>query len=600
MEITRTFDLLELYRKMYPDKTDAFAGKVKGKWIKYSAQDYIEISTNLSYGLLALGLKKGDMVATISNNRPEWNFMDMALSMAGMVHIPIYPTISKEDYQFILNHAEPKLVIVSDKMLLNKILPIVNEAKFIRDIYTYDNIKEAKNWKEILDLGEKNRDEKKEELEKIKASVQPADLVTLIYTSGTTGFPKGVMLSHNNLVTNFIATSNVHALDHTRRVLSFLPLSHVYERMVNYHFQYKGMSIYYAENMGTIVQDLNEVKPHIFNSVPRLLERVYDRIIGKGKDLPYIKKQIFFWAVNLGLKFNVMGNNLWYNLRLAVARKLVFSKWLEGLGGNMEIIVSGGAALQPRLEHIFWAAGIKIVEGYGLTETSPVIAANNLVTNEICFGTVGPVLEDVEVKIAGDGEILCKGPNIMLGYYKSPELTAEVIDSEGWFHTGDIGTMVEGKYLKITDRKKEIFKLSSGKYIAPQVIENKLKESFFIENAMVIGENEKFASALISPNYEFLHNWAGIHGIRFRDNMELIRKPEVIARFQKEVNEINKTLGQTENVKRFRLVVEEWSPQTGELSPTLKLKRKVLQEHYKDVLNEIYLVNGGETKGREV
>ena len=593
MEVKRTFDLLGRYQELYLQKQDVLAGKENGKWVTWSAKDYIEQSDLMSYGFMALGLKKGDMVATISNNRPEWNIVDMALSQAGIVHVPIYPTISKEDYDYILNHAQPKLVIVSDKQLFQKIKPIVEGAPSIKDIYSFDIVEESKNWKEILETGKKNEKKFQEKLIEIKDSILPDDLVTLIYTSGTTGFPKGVMLSHKHLVSNFITTTKVHHLNHHHRVLSFLPISHVYERMVNYHFQYKGLSIYYAENMGTIVQDLKDVKPHVFNSVPRLLERVYDRIIGKGKDLPYIKKQIFFWAVNLGLKFDLQKNGFWYYVRLKIARKLIFSKWKEGLGNNVEIIVSGGAALQARLARIFWAADMKVLEGYGLTETSPVISVNNLTTMEVRFGTVGTVIENVEVKIAEDGEILCKGPNLMLGYYKAPELTAEVIDKDGWFHTGDIGVFEDGKYLKITDRKKEIFKLSSGKYIAPQVIENKLKESFFIENLMVIGENEKFASALISPNYEFLHNWAGIHGIKFRDNQELISNPQTIARIQKEVNEINKILGTTENIKRFRLVVEEWTPASGELSPTLKLKRKVLTEKYKDLIVEIYSVDKG-------
>ncbi len=593
MEVKRTFDLLERYKENYIHKNDALAGKIDGKWILYSAQDYINMADQVSYGLLAMGLKKGDMVATISNNRPEWNIMDMGLSQAGIVHVPVYPTISTEDYDYILNHCKPKLVIVSDKILYGKIHPIAKKAKSIKETYSYNEIDGVKNWKEILEKGKENAPKYKQELIKIKDSIDPGEMVTLIYTSGTTGVPKGVMLSHNNLVTNSISTSKAHELGHESKILSFLPLSHVYERMVNYHFQYKGMSIYYAENMGTIVNDLKDIKPDMFNSVPRLLERVYDRIIGKGKDLPYIKKQIFFWAVNLGLRFDPYGNGWWYDIRLKIADKLVFRKWREGLGGNVKIIVSGGASLQPRLAHIFWAAGMKVLEGYGLTETSPVIAVNNLYKKEYLFGTVGPVLENVEVKIASDGEILCKGPNIMMGYYQAPDLTKEVIDDEGWLHTGDIGKMIDNKFLKITDRKKEMFKLSSGKYIAPQVIENKLKESFFIENVMVVGENEKFASALISPNYEFLHNWASLKDIKFRDNNELISDPKVIARFQKEVNELNKKMGQTEHIKRFRLVVEEWSPQTGEMSPTLKLKRKVLYEKYDNLLKDIYNNNGG-------
>ena len=590
MEVKRTFDLLERYAALYAGKTDALAGKSDGKWVYYSTRDYINHANWVSYGLLSLGLKKGDMVATVSNNRPEWNMMDMGLSQAGIVHVPIYPTISTEEYTYILNDCEPKLLIVSDKSLLEKLTPVAKKIKSIKGIYTYNEIEGAENWKKIVEAGKENENKFREELPKIRQSIQPEDLVTLIYTSGTTGNPKGVMLSHNNLVTNFVVTAEVHHIGSEAKILSFLPLSHVYERMVNYHFQYKGMSIYYAENMGTIVQDVNEIKPDIFNSVPRLLERVYDKIIGKGKDLKGIKKQIFFWAVNLGFKYNPNKNSAWYNFRLKIADKLVFTKWRAALGGKLQIVVSGGASLQPRLATIFWAAGIKVLEGYGLTETSPVIAVNNLTRWEIMFGTVGTVIDGVQVKIADDGEILCKGPNIMIGYYKAPELTAEVIDEDGWFHTGDIGILVDGKFLKITDRKKEMFKLSSGKYIAPQVIENKLKESFFIENAMVIGENEKFASALVSPNFEFLHNWASLHDIKYRDNKELISLKEVVTRFQKEINEINNQLGQTDHIKRFRIVCDEWTPQTGEMSPTLKLKRRVLYDKYSSLVKDIYSV----------
>ncbi len=588
MEITRTFDILERFAKLFPDKKDVLAGKSNGEWICYSVNDYINNANLVSYGLLSMGLKKGDVIATISNNRPEWNMVDMGLSQAGIVHVPIYPTISLEDYDYILNHCNPKYVIVSDKALLEKIKAIAKEAKSIKGIFSYDQIDSADNWMKIIEKGKENEQKLADRLEEIKASIKPDDLVTIIYTSGTTGFPKGVMLNHRNLVTNAVVTSEVHDMDHNDKALSFLPLSHVYERMVNYHFQYKGLSIYYAESMGTIVQDIKEVKPQVFNSVPRLLERVYDKIVGKGKDLPGIKKQLFFWALNLGFEYDVNGNSTWYNIKLKIADKLIFSKWREALGGNIKVIVSGGAALQPRLATVFWAAGMRVIEGYGLTETSPVIAVNNLTRQEIMFGTVGPVIDGVEVKIAEDGEILTKGPNLMMGYYKSPELTDEVIDNEGWFHTGDIGQFVNGKFLKITDRKKEMFKLSSGKYIAPQVIENKLKESFFIENGMVIGENQKFASALISPNFEFLHNWASLHNIKFRDNKELVSMKEVVSRYQKELNEINKKLGQTEHIKRFRIICDEWSPQTGEMSPTLKLKRRVLYDKYEEIINSIY------------
>lgn len=588
MEITRTFDILERLDNMFI-KDDILAGKQDGEWIKYSTKEYIENVNFVSYGMLALGLKKGDKVATISNNRPEWNFIDMGLSQTGLVHVPIYPTISIQDYRYILNHAEPKLVIVSDKILYAKLKPLADEISSIQEIYSLNYVDEAKNWTEFYELGKKNVEKYKDELLNIKKSIPPEEMVTLIYTSGTTGNPKGVMLSHVNLVSNSIETSKAHPYGPESKTLSFLPLSHVYERMMNYHFQYKGISIYYAENMGTIVDNVKEIKPDIFNSVPRLLEKVYDGIIAKGKDLTYLKKQIFFWAVNLGHKFTLKNKHrFWYRLRLQLADKLIFSKWREALGGNIKLIVSGGAALQPRLARIFWAANIRILEGYGLTETSPVIAVNNLNHNGVKFGTVGPIIEGIDVKISEDGEILCKGPNIMVGYYKSPELTSEVIDKNGWFHTGDIGVIEDDRFLKITDRKKEIFKLNSGKYIAPQVIENKLKESFFIEQAMVIGENEKFASALISPNFSFLHDWCARYKIHYRDNKTLITIPQVISRYQKEVNTINSQLGAYEQIKRFRLVHEEWSPQTGELSPTLKLKRNIINDRYRILVKDIY------------
>jgi long-chain acyl-CoA synthetase len=588
MEVTRTFDILDLYREENI-KDDALAGKEDGVWVKYSSAQYVEIASQVSYGLLAFGLKKGDRIATISNNRPEWNFVDMGMSQAGFIHVPIYPTISTEEYAYILKHAEPSLLFISDKILLDKISPVCEKIASIKAIFTFNQVERSRNWKELLELGKKNEEKYRDELVKIKNSIKPGDMVTILYTSGTTGFPKGVMLTHDNLISNVKASVGVHPLDFRHRALSFLPISHVYERLLNYHFQYKGISIYYAESMATIAANAQEIKPDLFSTVPRLLEGIYDKIIGKGKDLSFPKKQIFFWAVNLGLRFeHNRKNGWWYHVRLKLADKLIFSKWRAVLGGNVQIMVSGAASLQPRLIRIFWAAGIKVLEGYGLTETSPVIAVNNLTTNEIMFGTVGPAVDRVQVRIAEDGEILCKGPNVMSGYYKEPELTREVIDADGWFHTGDVGTLVDNKYLKITDRKKEIFKLSSGKYIAPQVIENKLKESFFIQQVMVVGENEKFASAIISPNFPFLHEWASRHEIKFNDNEELINLKQVIDRFQREVNDVNQFLGEHEKIKRIRLVKDEWTANTGELSPTLKLKRKPLYEKYEPILKEIY------------
>lgn len=591
MDINRIFDILDLYRDVY-QKNDVLNAKVDGKWVHYSNQDYVNYATWFSYGLLEYGLKKNDVIISISNNRPEWNFADMGMNQAGIIHAPVYPTISRDEYLYILNHAEPKIILISDKALLEKLKPIINESNSKPEIFTFNAIEGTRNWLEIVEMGKATADKHSKNLENIKKSIDPHEMATLIYTSGTTGNPKGVMLSHRNLLSNASAARKIHRFDHHHKTLSFLPLCHVFERMVNYHFQWEGISIYYAENLGTIADNLKEIKPDVFISVPRLIERVYDRIIGVGKDLPFIKKRLFFWAVNLGLKFDYNSKKRpLYDLKLKIANTLIFKNWRKALGGNVKLIIVGGAALQPRLSRVFGAAGVPVLEGYGLTESAPVIAANNSLSGEIRVGTVGPVFENVEVKIANDGEILCKGPNVMLGYYKEPELTKETIDEEGWLHTGDIGELIDGKYLRITDRKKEMFKLSSGKYIAPQVIENKFKESFFIEQLMVVGENEKFASALISPNFQQLHNWASMHKIRFRDNIELIQKPEVISLYQKEVNALNKNFGQTEHIKRFRLVPEEWTPQSGELSPTLKIKRRFIYEKYQTFLDEIYKTN---------
>jgi long-chain acyl-CoA synthetase len=591
MEVTRTFDIIDLNCEKYP-RNDMYAGKVDKEWIKYSTDDVRNNVNWISYGLLSMGYKRGDKIATISGNKPEWNIADMGMAQAGIIHVPIYPTISTDEYDYILEHSEVKAIIVGNKSIYNKVSPIAGRISTLIEIFSIDPVEGIRSYDEIVEAGRKNASKYAAELEEIRKSIKPEDLLTIIYTSGTTGNSKGVMLSHRNIVSNAITTSTAHHLGYGNRAISFLPLCHVYERMVNYHFQYKGISIYYVENMGTVSEVVREVRPHIFNTVPRLLEKIYDNIMSKGRNLSPLKKVIFFWAVRLGLKFRLKGNSAFYKFRLNIARKLVFSKWREALGGELEVMVSGGAALQSRLEKIFWAAGLPVIQGYGLTETSPVIAVNPFRVDEIGFGTVGPVIDGVEVKIANDGEILCRGINIMMGYYKAPELTAEVIDKDGWFHTGDIGMIEDGKFLRITDRKKEMFKLSAGKYIAPQPIENKLKESAFIEQAMVIGENEKFASALLSPNFGYLHDWCSKHKIQFRDNSELIELPEVIEQFSKEVKEVNKSLGEFEQIKRFRLVSEEWTPQTGELSPTLKLKRNLIALHYKDIINGIYF--GGE------
>lgn len=589
--VTRTFDILERALQMYP-RPDALGGKKGNDWYTYSTAEYYRKSHLFALGMLALGIRKGDKVATVTNNRPEWNFADMGLAMSGGVHVPIYPTIGEEEYAYILEHSEAKYLIVGDAKLYEKLKPVVEKIPSILDIYAFEDVPGAKNYEEILALGESREEEFAGALEQLKQGIQPEELATIIYTSGTTGVPKGVMLSQRNLVSNFTAHVKMHHLGHEHRVISFLPLCHVYERSVNYHFQFKGMGIYYVGNLGQIVSAIKEIKPHMFNSVPRLLERVYDGFVAKGKELTGIKKKLYFWAMDLTRHFEY---NKKYSplmkLKIKIADKLIYSKWRAALGGNIVYVVSGGAALQPKIARVLGMAGMFNLEGYGLTETSPVIAVNNPATGQMKIGTVGPVLEGFQVKIAEDGEILCKGDSVMMGYYKAPDLTAEVIDSDGWFHTGDIGTFEDGIYLKITDRKKEMFKLSGGKYIAPQMIENKLKGSNMIEQAMVIGANEKFASALISPNFVLLHDWCAENKIHFEDNKALIKIPEVVSLIQKEVNAINKTLGQHEEIKRFRLVCAEWSPVTGELSPTLKLRRNIIADKYKQLIEEIYSVS---------
>ncbi len=587
MEVTRTFDIVDLACNDMPREV-MFGGKHGDKWVTYSTEAVRELTDLFSCGMMSLGYVKGDHIATIAPNKAEWNIVDHGLAQAGMIHVPVYPTIGQEEYLFILANSDAKAVIIGNRQINNKVAPVIAQIPAVRAVYSFDPVEGLMTVDDIIEEGRKNRERHMPELSSVRDSIKPSDLVTIIYTSGTTGNPKGVMLSHSNLVTNAIATSTAHDFGLGYRALSFLPLCHVYERMMNYHFQYKGTSIYYLENMGIIADTMREIRPHIANTVPRLLEKIYDNIISKGKNLSWLKKQIFFWAVALGLRFRLTGNSRFYRFRLGIARRLVLSKWKEALGGQLRVLVSGGAALQPRLERIFWAAGIPVLQGYGLTETSPVIAVNPFRIPDIRFETVGPVLEGVTVKIADDGEILCKGPNIMMGYYKATDLTAEVIDDDGWLHTGDIGRMEEKRFLRITDRKKDMFKLSSGKYISPQAIENKLKESIFIEQAMVIGENEKFASALVSPNFTYLHDWCFIHKIQYRDNQDLAELPEVIERLAREVRDVNRNLGEFEQIKRFKLVTEEWTPQTGELSPTLKLKRNVLEDRYQHIISEIY------------
>jgi len=582
---TRVFDLLETSVKPL-NKEDVFACKIQGNWRKYSAQEVIDTVNKVSLGLLKLGVKRDDKIALISNNRPEWNFVELGIQGIGAVSVPMYPTITIEDYNYIFADAGIKLIFVSDEGLLKKSTEASKGLNSVEAIYTFDQIAGAKHWTEILDLANGND---VDTLEPYKAAVQPDDLLTLIYTSGTTGKPKGVMLTHNNIISNVegLIKGKHLELEEGDRALSFLPLCHIYERTDVYVYLRYGVSIYYAESMDTIADNLKEVKPHVFATVPRLLEKVYDKIVAKGYELTGVKKSLFFWALNLGLKYDPMKEmGLVYDIQLKVARKLIFSKWQEALGGNIKFVASGSAALQPRLSRIFWAAGIPIAEGYGLTETSPVIASS--IITDFRIGCVGSVLPNVQVKIAEDGEILVKGPSIMKGYYNKPELTNEVIDSEGWFHTGDIGEFSEGKYLKITDRKKEIFKTSGGKYVAPQLLENKLKESIFVEQAIVVGEGEKFPSALLVPEFSALKEWCVRHEVPCGSNDEMVKQPKVLEKFDEEVKHLMNSVAKYEQVKKVVLLTKLFSIDSGELTPTLKLRRKVIHSKYQQEILSMY------------
>lgn len=588
MENYRIFDLLPRLSEKFP-KEDALASKVNGQWVKVSTAQYIETVNNVSYGLMAMGLGKGDKIATITNNRIEWNFLDMGMAQIGAIHVPIYPTISEHDLSFILHDAEVKLVFVSTDELFDKVKRASVGVNSIQNIFTFNQYPNKPHWTEIEEKGKANK--KESELSAIKKEISDSELLTILYTSGTTGNPKGVMLNHANLISNCMACRNLAPFHESWRALSFLPINHVYERMLNYLYQYFGISVYYAESIDTIGDNLKEVCPHIFVTVPRLLEKVYDKIVAKGAELTGIKRMLFFWALDLGLRYETDGaNGWWYELKLKLANMLIFSKWREALGGNVVAVASGGAALQPRLARVFNAAKITVLEGYGLTETSPVIAVNNFMPGCIKFGTVGPVIDKVDVKIAEDGEIIVKGPNIMMGYYKRPDLTAEVMDANGYFHTGDIGEFVDGKYLKITDRKKEIFKTSGGKYIAPQMIENKLKESRFVEQVMVIGENQKFPAAFIVPSFAFIKEYCERKGIPYTSKEEIITNKEIIERIGEEVNNVNKNLANYEQIKKFELLPREWSIEQGEMTPKLSLKRKVILKANEELFNRIYSV----------
>jgi long-chain acyl-CoA synthetase len=585
-QFTRVFDLLIAYKNL--QKADLFNLKRDGEWKNYSASDTLETIQTLALGLLELKVKPGDKIAIISGNRPAWNFVDFAVQVIGGVTVPMYPTITIEDYDYIFKDAEVKYVFCENEELYLKVKEAAKGNKLIKGIYTFDPVADVEMWTSVKELGE-GKDAAV--LQPLMDAVKPSDLLTLIYTSGTTGRPKGVMLTHNNIVSNVksLVRGNFFDLLPGDRALSFLPLCHIYERTDIYMYMYYGVSVYYAESMETIADNIREVKPAMFASVPRLLEKVYDKILAKGNELTGIKRTLFFGALEFGLKYDPMEKlGLIDSLKLAFYRKVIFSKWREALGGNVRLIASGSAALQPRLSRVFWAAGIPVSEGYGLTETSPVISVSRVKPIDFKVGCVGSLIDCIELKIAEDGEICVKGDSVMVGYYKNPEATAEAIDSEGWFHTGDIGMMVDGKYLKITDRKKEIFKTSGGKYVAPQLVENKLKESAFIEQCMVVGESQKFPSALVIPEFNALQVWADQQGLGVNGPEALIKNPKVFAKMEQEVQETMASVAKYEQVKKFVLLPRLFTVADGEITPTLKLKRKAIYAKHEKAILALY------------
>ncbi|OYD40813.1 long-chain fatty acid--CoA ligase [Sphingobacterium cellulitidis] len=579
----RLIDLISNYQKEFA-KEIMVAGRAKNGWKTYSTKEFVEIIDNISKGLLAKGIQKGDRIALMSGNRPEWNFIDFACNQLGVATVPLYPTLSNQDLIFILNDAGAKLLFVSNEDLAKKADLALKENNLELEVFTFDEIEGRKNYQEVIELGKQNE----QDLQPYRDAIQPEDLLTLIYTSGTTGKPKGVFLSHHNIISN-VEASNHLVTEEFKKALSFLPLCHIFERMVVYLYLSRGVQIYYAENLDNIVVDINDVKPDLFTTVPRVLEKVYDKVVEKGKNLTGIKKSLFFWALNLGLRYQEpKKNSAFYNFQLGIARKLIFSKWKEALGGNIKLIISGGAALQERLARVFWAAGIKVLEGYGLTETSPVIAVNSWKDEDVKFGTVGRVLDNLDVKIAKDGEILVKGPSVTTGYYHNEEATKEAFTEDGYLHTGDIGEITPDGFLKITDRKKEMFKTAGGKYVAPQVIENKLMESTLIAQVMVIGENQRFPAALIVPAYEELEKYANHKGISYSSKEDLIKNEDILSKYDQIISQSMANFGHWEQVKKFKLLPKEWTIDAGELTPKLSLKRKVILQKNEEIIKSIY------------
>lgn len=587
MEVKRLFDILDRYEVKYPDLKIALSGKQNGSWINYSPKEYKETSQYISYALIKLGIEAGDKIAIIAGNRPEWNILDMAIMQIGAITVPIYPTISENDYNYIFNHSEAKIAIIEGLEVCNKINNILPQTPSLKKVYTFINRDIFPYLEQLIELGKENPNI--EELEKRKAVVKSSDCATIIYTSGTTGTPKGVMLSHNNIV------NQVLNLEHTpskwsNKAFSFLPLCHAYERMLVFLYQYLGMTVYYAQNIGTVANDLKEVGPTMMSTVPRMLEKIYDKVYSSGQKLPFFKRKIFFWAVRLARKYKIEDSerSAYYNFKHKIADKLVYSNIRNNLGGNFDIVVSGAASIQARLASFFSAIGMPVFEGYGLTETSPVLAVSCREKYGREAGTVGFPLGGVEVKISECGEVICRGHNVMMGYYKDEELTKQVIDEDGWFHTGDMGMFTEKGQLVLTGRMKSLFKTSFGKYVNPQVIEEKFCESPFFENIIVVGENQKFAAALISPDFEFVKEWCGRHNIKYTDKKDIIKNEIVYKRFLKEVDKYNAFFGESEKIKRFLLIPDEWSQLTDILTPTLKIKRNLVMVKYKNEIDALF------------
>jgi len=588
MKPTRLFEFIS-YQNDNAPLEKSFTTKYNGKWESISSQTFCDQAEYISNALIELGIQSQDKIAMISsNNRTEWSLMDVGLLTIGAVNVPIYPTISSKDYEYILNHSESQYCFVSDQEVYDKVMAIKKNVNSLKKVYSFDHIEGCAHWSELLEAGKEKAHQ--ETVQKRRDEVKSEDLATIIYTSGTTGVPKGVMLSHNNVVSNVISSSKRLPLTiGNASALSFLPVCHIFERVILYIYMYNSVSVYFAESVETIADNLREVKPEVMTAVPRLLEKVYDKIYAKGEELSGLKQNLFYWAVNIGLKYEpYRQNGAWYEFKLKVAKKLILSKWKEALGGNLELICSGSAPLQPRLQRVFTAAGMTLVEGYGLTETSPVISVCDMRSNNFKIGTVGKIIDGVQVKIADDGEILCKGPNVMMGYYKEEKLTDDVMTGD-FFHTGDIGEIDEDGFLKITDRKKEMFKTSGGKYIAPQVIENQLKQSLFIEQIMVVGSGRKMPTALIQPNIEFVLKWLNEKGINCDSLNNAVKETKLIQAFQSEIDVHNQYFGSWEQIKKFKLTPNEWTIADGHLTPTMKLKRKVIAEKYSDLIESMYI-----------